>query len=65
MNDFSFNPPIPSLPDGMLAPKYHNKGDGTGDPLTQIDMPDAIVKAIPPTEKGGYEGQPTYDQDGY
>jgi ribonuclease Z len=64
VNDFSFNPPIPSLPDGMYAPKYHIE-DGSGDPLVQIDMPDEIVKAIPPTEKGGYDGQPTYDQDGY
>ena len=64
VNDFSFNPPIPSLPHRMYAAKYHND-DGTGNPFVQIEIPDEIVLAIPPTEKGGYEGQPTYDQDGY
>jgi ribonuclease Z len=62
VNDFSFNPPIPAVPDGMLAPKYHNKDDGTADPFTQIDIPDEIVKAIPPTQEGG---PVTYDPDGY
>ena len=64
VNDFSFNPPISSTPPGMYAPKYH-KEDGTGNPFYQIDMPTAIVDPIPPTEQGGYDGQATYDQDGY
>ena len=64
VNNFSFNPPISSTPEDMYAPKYHDE-DGSGNPLYQIDMPKEIVDPIPPTEQGGYDGQPTYDQDGY
>ena len=60
VNDFSFNPPIPGVPGGMLAPKYHTD-TGAGDPFVQIDR----TYEINSTEDGGYDGEPTYRKDGY
>jgi ribonuclease Z len=64
VNDFSFNPPIPGAPPGMYAPKYHTDAGG-GDPFFQIDTKGETVVGIAPTEKGGYNGQPTFREDGY
>jgi ribonuclease Z len=60
VSDFAWNPPVQLPTNGMYAPKYHD-GKGDGDPYAQIDR----STEIPPTEKGGYNGQPTYRQDGY
>ena len=60
VNDFSFDPPIPTSHSDMLAPKYHT-GTGAGDPFVQIDQ----TYGINSTEDGGYEGEPTYRKDGY
>lgn len=59
VNDFSFNPPVPSssLPQDMYAPKYHTN-TGASDPYVQIDMDGETAVAIPP-------GDNTYREDGY
>lgn len=66
VSDFSFNPPIPQQQahSDMYAPKYHYD-DGSGNPFYQIEMDTSIVLGIPPTQQGGYKGQPTYDESGY
>jgi len=60
VNDFSFNPPIPSVPEDLYAPKYHD-ANGNWNPFFQIDRDDEIRS----TEEGGADGQPTYRKDGY
>ena len=72
VNDFSFDPPIPASDKTMYAPKYHygdndpNGGiPGQGNPFAQIDTDNKTAIAIPPTEKGGYNNQATYAEDGY
>lgn len=60
VSDYAWNPPVQLPTNGMYAPKYQDK-NGDGDPYAQIDR----STEIPPTEKGGYNGQPTYRQDGY
>lgn len=66
VSDFSFNPPIPpsQIHNDMYAPKYHYD-DGSADPFYQINMDPGIVEGIPPTQQGGYHGQPTFDESGY
>lgn len=66
VNDFSFNPPVPQAlaHKDMYAPKYHYS-DGTADPFYQINIDPEIVTPIPPTQQGGNDGDPTYDESGY
>lgn len=57
VNEFSYNPPISSIPADLYAPKYHSPL-GTFNPFYQIDRGDEIQS----TEEGGEE---TFRYDGY
>jgi ribonuclease Z len=61
VNDFSFNPPIPTAHDDILAPKYHLGDDSTNpggaDPIAQIKDLDQVYGIQP--------GDDTFRRDGY
>jgi len=57
VNDFSFNPPVPTSPSDMFAPKYHTD-TGAADPFYQIDTTGETAVGIPPSDT-------TYRVDGY
>ncbi len=61
VNDFSFNPPIPTAHSDILAPKYHLGDDSTNpggaDPIAQIEELDEAYGIQP--------GDDTFRRDGY
>ena len=64
VNDFSFSPPVPRSEINnwvtMYAPKYHTNTGATA-PEAQLDL----TYEINSTQDGGYNGQPTFCDDGY
>ncbi|HEY5913564.1 MAG TPA: MBL fold metallo-hydrolase [Verrucomicrobiae bacterium] len=62
VNDFSFNPPIPTSHDDMFAPKYHSD-TGAWNAVYQIDR-SAEIKSTEEIQAEGGTGT-TYRRDGY